>query len=60
MAKLKITLVKSVNKAKKKQVANVIALGLGKKIGKVVEHNDSPQTMGMIKVVSHLIKVENV
>ena len=59
MSKLQITLVKSINKAKKNQVATVKALGL-KKIGSVVVQNDNPQTRGMIKVVSHLVKTEEV
>lgn len=59
MAQLQITLVKSTNKAKEKQVATVKALGLGK-IGTVVVQNDNPQIRGMIKVVSHLVKVEEV
>lgn len=57
MAKLKITLVRSINKAKDNQVATVKALGL-KKIRSVVEHNDTPQIRGMIKTVSHLVQVE--
>ena len=59
MSKLKITLVKSINKAKKDQVATVKALGL-KKIGSSVEQNDNPQIRGMIRVVSHLVKVEEI
>ncbi len=59
MANLKITLVKSTNKAKKNQLATVEALGL-KKIGSEVIKKDNPQMRGMIKVVSHLIKVEEV
>lgn len=59
MAKLKITLVKSINKAKEDQVATVKALGL-KKIRSVVEHNDTPQIRGMINRVSHLISVEEI
>ena len=59
MAKLKITLVKSINKAKEKQVATVKALGL-KKIRSVVEQNDTPQIRGMINKVSHLVKVEEI
>ncbi len=57
MAKLKITLKKSINKAKENQVATVKALGL-KKIGSVVEQNDNPQIRGMITKVSHLVSVE--
>ena len=59
MAKLKITLVKSINKAKEDQVATVKALGL-KKIGSSVEQNDNPQIRGMIKKVSHLVSVEEI
>lgn len=59
MAKLKITLMKSINKAKDGQVATVKALGL-KKIRSVVEHNDTPQIRGMIKKVAHLVTFEEV
>ena len=59
MAQLQITLVKSTIKAKEKQVATVKALGLSK-IGTVVVQQDNPQIRGMIKVVSHLVKVEEV
>lgn len=59
MSKLKITLVKSINKAKEKQVATVKALGL-KKIGSTVEQKDNPQIRGMIKKVSHLVSVEEI
>jgi large subunit ribosomal protein L30 len=59
MAKLKITLVKSINKAKEGQVATVKALGL-KKIGSFVEQEDNPQMRGMINKVSHLVAVEEI
>lgn len=59
MAKLKITLKKSINKAKEKQVATVKALGL-KKIGSFVEQQDNDQIRGMINKVSHLVSVEEV
>jgi len=59
VAKLKITLVKSINKAKEDQVATVKALGL-KKIGSCVEQQDNPQIRGMIKKVSHLVAVEEI
>jgi len=59
MADLQITLVKSVNGAKQNQKATVKALGL-RKIGNVVVKNDIPQVRGMIKVVSHLLKVEEI
>lgn len=59
MAKLKVTLIKSINKAKENQTATVKALGL-KKIGSVVEQNDNPQIRGMIKKVFHLVSVEEI
>jgi len=59
VAKLKITLVKSINKAKEDQVATVKALGL-KKIRSSVEQNDNPQIRGMINKVSHLLMVEEI
>ena len=57
MAKIKVTLVKSTIGCKKDQIATVKALGL-RKIRSVVEHNDTPQIRGMVKKVSHLLKVE--
>lgn len=57
MANIKVTLVKSTISCTEKQKATVEALGL-KKVGtsNVVPDNDSSK--GMIKVVSHLVKVE--
>ncbi len=57
MAKLKITLEKSLIGRKKDHIATVNALGL-RKIGKIVEHDDTPQIRGMIQKVSYLLKVE--
>lgn len=59
MAKLKITLIRSTNKAKENQTATVKALGLGK-IGSFVEQSDNPQIRGMIKKVAHLVSVEEI
>jgi len=59
VAKLKITLVRSINKAMENQKATVKALGL-KKIGSIVEKEDNPQIRGMIKTVSHLVSVEEI
>lgn len=57
--KLKITWVKSAIGYKKNQKATIAALGL-KKLGQVVEKNDTPQIRGMIFTVQHLVKVEKV
>ncbi len=58
MAKIKITLVKSTIACLDKQKKNVAALGLSKP-GSSVVHEDTPVVRGMIKVVSHLVKVED-
>ncbi|MCE3008572.1 MAG: 50S ribosomal protein L30 [Bacteroidetes bacterium] len=55
--KVKITLVKSVIDREKSQKATVKALGLGK-LNRSVEHEVNPQILGMIKKVSHLVKLE--
>lgn len=57
MAKVKITLVKSLIGRKKNHIATAEALGLNK-IGKTVEHEETPQIRGMINTISYLLKVE--
>ena len=58
MKKVKITQVKSTIGKSDKQKATVLALGL-KKINQIVEHNETPQIIGMIKKVKHLLKIES-
>jgi len=57
--KLKITWVKSAIGYKKNQKATIAALGL-RKLGQVVEHDDTPQIRGMVFTVQHLVEVEEV
>jgi large subunit ribosomal protein L30 len=57
MAKFKITQIKSTIKRPKDQKATIVALGLGK-INKSVEVEGTPQILGMINKVSHLVKTE--
>jgi large subunit ribosomal protein L30 len=59
LAKVKITLVKSLIGRKKEHIATVNALGL-RKIRKSVEHEETPQIKGMINKVIYLVKVEQV
>ena len=59
MAKVKITLNKSLIGRKQNHVATAKTLGL-KKIGKAVEHEDTPQIKGMINKISYLVSVEEV
>lgn len=57
MAKVKITQVKSVIDRSKRQKATMTALGL-RKMNQTVEHEGTPQIMGMINRVKHLVTVE--
>ncbi|NNC94263.1 MAG: 50S ribosomal protein L30 [Chitinophagales bacterium] len=57
MSKLKITQVKSVIDRTQKQKDTMIALGL-KKINHTVEVEGTPQILGMINKVKHLLKIE--
>ncbi len=57
MAKIKIQLVKSPIGYEKSQRETVKALGL-KRIGSVVEQEDTAPIRGMIRKVSHLVKVQ--
>ena len=56
MGIIKIKKVKSEISRPSDQKKTLLALGL-KKIGQVVEHNDTPNIMGMIKKVEHLVAV---
>ncbi len=58
MNKVKITLVKSPIDKSKRQKATLVALGF-RKMHQTVEHDANPQIQGMIRVVSHLVQVEN-
>ncbi len=57
--KLKITQIKSIIDRPKKQKLTIEALKLGRPNYNVV-HTDTPQIRGMINVVSHLVKVEEI
>ncbi|AJY75288.1 50S ribosomal protein L30 [Paenibacillus beijingensis] len=59
MAKLQITLVRSLIGRNEKQRATVKSLGL-KKIRQTVVLNDNPAIRGMVNHVNHLVKVEEV
>ena len=54
----KVTLVKSLIAAKPNQKATAASLGL-KKIGDSIVHEDNAVLAGKVKVISHLVKVEN-
>ncbi|MBS4021470.1 MAG: 50S ribosomal protein L30 [Dethiobacter sp.] len=59
MTKLRITLVNSPIGRPEPQRITVKSLGLTK-LQQTVEHTDTPQIRGMVRKVSHLVKVEEV
>ena len=59
MSKVRITLQKSKIDRSKAQKLVLEALGLNK-IGSSVEKEATPQIMGMVAKVSHLVKVEKI
>ncbi len=59
MAEIKITLVKSTIGAIPKHKKTVQALGL-RKVNSSVIQQDNAATRGMVKQVSHLVKVEEI
>ncbi|GIO34936.1 MULTISPECIES: 50S ribosomal protein L30 [Paenibacillus] len=59
MAKLQITLVRSVIGRPETQRTTVKTLGL-RKINSSVVHNDNPAIRGMINKVSHLVSVKEI
>ncbi|HLU80941.1 MAG TPA: 50S ribosomal protein L30 [Flavobacteriaceae bacterium] len=59
MAKIKVTKTRSAINRPKKQKLTLEALGLHK-IGQTVEHEDTPNILGMINKVQHLVSVETI
>ena len=57
MAKIKVKQVRSKIGRPQNQKRTLDALGL-RKIGHVVEHDDTPSILGMVKTVQHLVSVE--
>lgn len=57
MAKIKVTKTKSAINRTKRQKLTLEALGL-RKIGQTVEHEDTPNILGMVNKVQHLVSVE--
>lgn len=59
MAKIRITQVKSENRKPERQKRTLLALGI-RKLNHTVEHEATPQIMGMVEKVRHLVRVENI
>jgi len=57
MAKIKVKQVKSAIKRPQNQKRTLAALGL-RKLGQVVEHDNTPNILGMINKVKHLVSTE--
>ena len=56
MAKIKVTQVKSAINRPQRQKLTLQALGLGK-LNRIVEHEATPQILGMVKKVEHMVKI---
>ena len=59
MGKVRITQVKSVIDRPKRQKLTMRTLGI-RKMNQTVEHEATPQIMGMVAKIQHLVKVEMV
>ena len=57
--KIKVILVRGIAGKKEKEIKVLQGLGL-RKVNQVVEHIPSPNILGMIEKVKHLVKVEGV
>ena len=59
MAKIRITQIKSRNGQPVRQKRTLDALGIHK-MNHTVEHEATPQIIGMVAKIRHLVKVENI
>lgn len=59
MAKIRITQVKSRNGKPERQKRTLDALGIHK-LNHSVELEATPQILGMVRKINHLVKVENI
>ncbi|HQO09981.1 MAG TPA: 50S ribosomal protein L30 [Clostridiales bacterium] len=57
--KLRVTLTKSIIRQKKNTKATAFALGL-RKLNVTKEFNDTPQVRGMLFIVKHMVRVEEI
>ena len=57
MAKVKVTLVKSLIGSKPNQKLTAKSLGLNK-VGDSIEHEDNEVLAGKVKVIAHLVRVD--
>jgi large subunit ribosomal protein L30 len=59
MGKIKVTQVRSIIDRPVRQKRTIEALGLGRPNWTKI-HNDTPQIRGMIRKITHLVKVEEI
>lgn len=59
MSKIKVKQVRSKINCPEDQKRTLEALGL-RKLGQVVEHDNTPAIVGMVKKVQHLVSVEEI
>jgi large subunit ribosomal protein L30 len=59
MKKIRVTQIKSGIDRSERQKQTLLALGL-KKLHNPKEHDATPQILGMIRTVEHLVKVEEI
>ncbi len=57
METIKVTQVKSAINRPERQKRTLKALGLGK-LNRTVEHNATPQILGMVNKVQHMLRIE--
>jgi large subunit ribosomal protein L30 len=58
MSKVNITLLRSAIDKSKRQKLTLTALGF-RKMNQTIQHEATPQIEGMLRVVQHLVKIEN-
>ncbi len=59
MSKIRITQIKSKNGKPERQKRTLEALGI-RKLNHSVEHEATPQILGMVDKINHLVKVEKI
>lgn len=59
MSKIRVTQIRSKIGRPERQKRTLTALGL-KKMNQSVEHEATPQILGMVNAVKHLVKVEEI
>ena len=59
MAKVRITQVKSKNGRPERQKRTLLALGI-RKLNHSVEHEATPQILGMVAKIKHMVKTEEI